>query len=308
MEVIHPELNATQQVIGVLGRRLLARSVPYGVGKHIIFTPFNTDVTIVVVAGAGESVALGDKLITITTNDGVSTPGSLQIVVAGDPTADEWLSISGDADVLPVGFAIAHPCNVLGGANWAALNANIDEDYIYLSGDGGQWGAVSVSRVAQYRKSTGVWAYLTGVGGVRAAAPAAGSKLMFIPGYPNRLWSNRGGASNIIDYYSFSTDGWTALATSIPARVLNAGTEMCQVYNAPGLIAVRSSDEPTIIQVLDLSVTPHAYRTVAAMEGTNGTVHGSNGLLSWAVDGEQFFGITPHGGSLPQKIQVPLPL
>jgi len=208
------------------------------------------------------------------------------------------------ASDLATSICLCHPCALLG--NFVALNANIDEDYIYAVGDGGQWGAAGPSRVAQYRKSTNTWAYLTGAGGARPGAPAAGSKAVWLPNYPNRIYSTRGGASTVFDYYSFTTFAWGVAVNPLPFMVLGAGTEITTLYETPGFIAVRPSSNPNMIFSMELGGA--RFELVAAIDGVDGTIHESNALLAWWIAGQYFLGVIPHSKSEIQRIQIPMPL
>ena len=201
--------------------------------------------------------------------------------------------------------ALAHPCGTLG--TFAPLNANIAEDFIYCNGNGGAFNAVAgPSNLARYAKAAGVWTYLTGAGVARVGAPAAGSKLVWLPVYPDRLYSNRGGASAALDYYSFSTNAWTATAP-IPAVLLDEGTELVTLYEAPGWIAVRPGG--AVNQILALEGGGLGFQNVCQIDdAVLPAAHASNALIAWWMGGQFYFGVVCYGRSDVYRIQPPMPL
>ena len=208
---------------------------------------------------------------------------------------------------LATSVSLCHPCNTLG--TYVALNANISDDYIYANGDGGQWGAAGVSRLAQFRKSTGAWTYLTGVGGLRGGAPAAGSQCVWLPSNAGVIFTTRGGGGPQWDVYNFVGNAWSAAFVPAPqTQFFDAGSEITTVCWDHEKVAVRSANQSTMVFTISgndlVTATTGAYRFVCSADGADGTLHASNTLFTWSIGGKNYIGLMQHGGSVVQRIRV----
>lgn len=221
------------------------------------------------------------------------------------------LAIPGMAAALNTSIDICNCSGALG--QYAILWVGIRNRYLYISGGNTGGGGVgnlggaggTFSNVDQYNIITNAHVLLTGAGGPRGAAAAEGSKLVWLPNYPDRLYSNRGGASAVLDYYHLPTDAWTPVVTK-NAPVMGEGTEMVTLYEAPGYIAVRPGSQPNEIYAVEAGGL--AFQTLTAIAGVDGTIHASNALIAWWMGGGFFLGVVPHNGSETQRIQIPMPL
>lgn len=212
-------------------------------------------------------------------------------------------ALGGAGGAAPNGISLAHTCNTLGIVNDAS--GFMIEDVIWANGDGGVLGGAGVSNLARYSKAGNVWALVTGAGGARGAAPGLGSQLAWLPTQPNVLFSNRGGASGLIDRYTPATNAWGAVAT-VPLMVLDEGTDWTTLYEAPGRIAVRPGNPGESIHVLD----PYsgAVETLAQIEGVDGQPHRGNAMCAWFVSGRYYLGIVRHSNSDMQRIELVVPV
>jgi len=110
MEVIHPDLNKPVPVVGVHALYLVSRTVVYDPGPPPVsmeLKPKDNDIAVVLnpVPGGPEAASLLGAIATVDFDPGVSTPVSLQAVVAAVPVVTGVMSIIGPATVIPVGFA-----------------------------------------------------------------------------------------------------------------------------------------------------------------------------------------------------------
>lgn len=237
--------------------------------------------------------------------------------MAYDVQTDAWAILTppacGPAGATPLAtsVALAHPCAVLG--DFQALDPNIDEDFIYATGDLGQWGAAGPSRIAQYSKAGDAWAYLIPVG-ARGAAPGAGSKMVWLPTYPNYLIHTRGGASALWEVYGFAGNAWAAAFTPAPATLLNEGSELATLHLAPGWIAVRPAGLVNQILIIAagglVQAAPEGhYLPLCEIDASAlPAAHAQNALIAWWISGNYYVGAIPYGRSIIRRIQLPLPV
>ena len=205
-------------------------------------------------------------------------------------------------------YSLAHPCTT---------RANgILENNIICNGDGGVLGGIGTSNLALYNKATNAWMLLTGGGGARAAAPAAGSKLTWLPTHAGSLFSPRGGAGGgaaVIDEYRFATDDWIARVT-VPAIPMGIGMDVCTLDPAPGLMAIRSVNASGIdsFNIYRVSATPGATglaaELVARIDGLDGANHEGCAMVAGFVGGAYYLYIIPKGRRDIQRIQLPSPV
>ena len=215
------------------------------------------------------------------------------------------LAIPGLAAALGTSIAITNTSGAMG--DFFALGANIRNRFLYISGNGGTLGGGAVvSNVDQYNMVTNAHVLLTGAGLVRTGAPGAGSKLAWLPNYPDRLYSNRGGGSVILDYYSFSTNAWTP---NTPPQLVatGEGTEIVTLYEAPGWMAVRPGDPGN--EILAIEGGGLNYQLVANIgDAILPAAHASNALIAWWIAGQYYMGAIPYGTTQFKRIQIPMPL
>lgn len=108
MEVIDPTLDRPVPVIGVSALYLVQKRSKFatvaGADKFIYFTPKDNDITAVLAQGMAEAVNVVGAQVQIDFVPTVSTPASLQAVVAVHPVAKDLLSVSGDLVALPLAY------------------------------------------------------------------------------------------------------------------------------------------------------------------------------------------------------------
>ena len=219
---------------------------------------------------------------------------------------DAWTArnstLAGMAALAATDTSIAHPCRALG---------YTDDRYIYVNGDGGAWGGAAPSRMARYDITTDTWAAVTGGGGARAAAPAIGSSLDWLPNLPDFLFSMRGGGSGICDIYSIAGNLWSA----IPALDINPGMALdtegfytATYFRFPYRLIYSNGGT---IGVMDLTncasgiANPTATTDlIAQIDGLDGTAHQGNCLFPWNVGEKCYVGILPHASKTPQRIRI----
>jgi hypothetical protein len=198
-----------------------------------------------------------------------------------------------------------------------ALGPNIRNRFLYISGDNTGGGGVgnlggvvgTFSNIDQYNIVTNAHVLLTGAAGARGAAAGAGSKIVWGPNYPERLLSNRGGPSAVMDYYNLNgaaADAWVATAPE-PRINLDEGTELVTLYEAPGWLAVRPGGNSN--QIYGIEVGGLGYQNVCSIDDSPlPAAHASNALVAWWIAGGYYFGAIPYGRSVCKRIQVPMPL
>ena len=215
---------------------------------------------------------------------------------------DVWTvraNIAGLAAPLATSLSLAHASGVY--QTEAGMVIAHRNRFIYANGDAGVFGGAGLSNIAYYNMVTNAWVLFTGAGGARAAAPAAGSQLIWLPSSPDRLWSNRGGGSTVVDIYNFGTDAW-GVAAFVPAYVMGDGTDFTMMHTDQTKIVFRMSSNPGVLMTYDVLGT--RCESLATMDGSDGALHAGNLLCSWVVGGRQYIAVVPHSGNSVQRIRL----
>jgi hypothetical protein len=175
-----------------------------------------------------------------------------------------------------------------------AIGGQVADNYIYLVGN---------NAAAMYRYSivANTWTALAGAMGVRAAAPGAGSNVIWNEWNADQLVSWRGGGSALVDKYTISTDAWAAGVTPTVALPCTTGFESCSAHKI-GSNSIIASGGTIYIYNHD----SNRLTSQARIEGTDGLAHDGNSLCYYLPSSFStvFVIIRPHSGRAVQRIRL----
>jgi hypothetical protein len=174
------------------------------------------------------------------------------------------------------------------------MGGQVADDHIYLVGN---------NAAAMYRYSLvgNTWTALAGGGGVRAAAPGAGSNLLWNEWNIDQLVSWRGGGSALVDKYTISTDTWAAGITPSVALACTTGFESCTAHKvgSNSFIAVNGT-------IYVYSHDSDRITSMAKIDGVDGLAHSGQGLCYYFPSSfsAAYVVIRPHSGRSVQRIRL----
>lgn len=202
------------------------------------------------------------------------------------------------------GCSLAHPDLTVLGATGITIPivgiAPCNDNYIFINGHNGAIGGAGPSRLAFFDIGANAWTPLAPAGVARAGAPAAGSTLGWDPGFPDNLFSLRGGGSNALDYYTFSTDAWAVRVLIPGTETFNTGVEWCLPHAAfPGNALVHQNG-----RILRIVLGSGQVVVVADLDGTDGAAHDGHGIVGYMEAGRFYAVVRPHSKLEVQRVRV----
>ena len=150
--------------------------------------------------------------------------------------------------------AIAHPCTI--------LNPTVSDNFIYLTGN-------AATFVYRYTISTGTVAAMTAHG----ATAGPGCTLVWLPANPDRIFYQRGNATNTWEYYGIAGNNWNAVTPVPNTDTYTTGTAMIGDIVRDLLIVRKSAVAGEQIKFYDFNYHTNELKPLATAYQSEGTPH-----------------------------------
>jgi len=149
--------------------------------------------------------------------------------------------------------ALAHPCT--------ALNPTVSDDFIYLTGN-------AATFFYRYTISTGTVAAM-----FAHVAAGPGCTLAWLPSNPDRIFYQRGNATNTWEYYGIIANNWIAVVPVPNTETYTTGTTMIGDVARDMLIVRKSAVAGEQVKFYDFNYHTNELKPLASAYQGEGTPH-----------------------------------